>query len=68
MKVFNASYDDSWNYGGCIEINCVVTANTESEAFGLLLESYPNLRTSKWLIEELDLTDVGVDQISIIEN
>lgn len=63
LKVFIGSYWETWNYGGWAEEVCTVVANTENEALGLLLEEYPNLKTSCWYVTEVDLGEVGINNL-----
>lgn len=51
MKLFIAHYDESWRYGGYECGTLLVSANTESEALGVVLESRPHLKSGCWLVE-----------------
>lgn len=64
LKAFKATYSASWAYGGYEEIIPVVVANTEEEAYGLLLTKYDDLFSNNWYIDEIDLTDISVDELS----
>ena len=49
--------------GGYCQVTCSVVANTESEALGLLLEEYQELRTDLWCVYEVDLSQVGINEL-----
>lgn len=63
LKVFTASCNDRWGYGGFEEVDTIVTANTEEEALGLVLTAYPKL-TDNWVVEEVQTERLEVQLIS----
>ena len=64
MKVYKASYYQSFNYGAYQEHERIVVANSENEALGLVLEDEQNTLAKHWDIEEIDITQAGVTYIS----
>jgi hypothetical protein len=64
LKAFTASYSETWAYGGYANTECVVVANTESEALGFLLEEYKEHDAKYWLIQEIDLSKPVILQLS----
>lgn len=64
LKLFHASFSQTWSYGGYEYEDCIVCANTEEEALGLVLEHKPDSQARYWSITELDTTKVGVEEIS----
>lgn len=59
LKAFVANYSQHWPYGGYEYITCTLSANTKSEALGLVLTTYPESLPSCWFIEEIDITGLG---------
>ena len=64
MKVYNASYRETWRYGGFQEYEFIIIANTESEALGLALESSAGGKSNHWTIEEINTDKTFAYQIS----
>jgi len=64
MKVFNASYDDHWSYGGYENKEFVIVATTESVALGLTLHEVPKSEKANWTLTEIPLDNEGVHFIS----
>lgn len=60
MNVYNASYDDYWNFSGYEEIECIVIANTKEEALGLVITEYDDLPVKNWEINKIDNTKLKV--------
>ena len=60
MNTYRASYRETWAYGGYEDKECIVVANTEQEALGLVLEEEPKTNTKDWEITPIDTTKTGV--------
>ena len=56
MNTYQASYRETWNYGGFQDNEYIVIANTEAEALGLALESESGSKKENWEITEIDTT------------
>ena len=59
LRVFLASYGWAGSYGAFHDIECVVCANTRSEALGLALEANDNTCREFWTVEELNINRVA---------
>lgn len=64
MKVYNASYSETWGYGGFQEYEFIIIANTESEALGLALDSEAGGKAEHWNIEEINTKEPFAHQVS----
>lgn len=64
IKPFMCYYYRSYGYGAYDDIMCITTANTESEALGLVLQYYPETQATYWGIGETDCSTIGVEHIS----
>lgn len=56
LKVYTASYYETYGYGAYDDIECIVIANTESEALGFLITDHPETEAEKWGIVEVDMS------------
>jgi hypothetical protein len=63
MKVFKAKYSWSGRWQTYINIYCVVVANTEAEALGIVLHEHVDTDASGWMLDEIDTTKAGVTPI-----
>lgn len=63
LKLYQASYYQTYGYGAYDEYEYVTVANNEQEALGLALAEEPSTIAKHWTIIELDATAVGAHRI-----
>ena len=61
--IYHGQARQSWGYGAYQNYDCVVIADTKSEALGLALMEYPDTSAVDWDFEVIENKN-GVTQIS----
>lgn len=63
-KVFSASYFKTYSRGAYDAYECIIVAQNEAEAVMFLAKRYFDTVPAKWIIEEVNLNEPGVTEIS----
>jgi hypothetical protein len=68
MKPFIAKYHVYGHWGYYKEIMVIVVQDSHSAALGEVLMAYPDSSANQWEIDEIDLNDSSITEVSSYEN